>query len=633
MGYNPSCAHLSYDITSTLHLMKHYISPRWSFASCLVFSPLAVHAASQNWLDAGPSNLWSTSAANWDAGSSWANANDAVFSGAGETVEIEGAVTFRNLTFRTGGYTIIDANNNGTLSLSAAGTISTATGTTTFSENIGGSFGLTKTGAGTLVLSGTNTYSGSTTVSDGKLTLNFGLISSNVLNSSTSLVLGGGALELSSSPLLGLNSQTFASTSLTAGTASQVIMTQNGLGTLGLTLGAITRGAQSTVDFSGSGVTSSPAAGLSAAMVRSSEGQAYATVNGGADWAGKGALSSSIVAFGSVGSYANSTAGGFTGNSNIDIASGIDTTVSSNTSVTTLRFNVNQARTVTVNSGINLTLTGGILVTNNSNNSGGTTFTGGNLRAGSTAMELVVHHYGSGGLTIGSAIVDSTGGASSLTLAGTGVTKLTGSNTFTGATSVQGGTLEVTSSATFNSVTTVNEGATLAGDGTYGSQVTVAGVLTPGSTAGDSTGTVSFSNGLSLAASGSMNWQLNANSETAGGSISDQAQVNGGAFALANGAVLNVAFGGTVDFSQAFWDSSREWLMVDLNGATDSTSGRTFTLGSLTGGSGDYTSEGNFAAINRSGEQVLTWTPNVVPEPSAALLIASTGLVLLRRRR
>ena len=613
--------------------MKNRISPRWSFASCIVFSPLAVHAASQNWLDAGPSNLWSTSAANWDAGSSWSNANDAVFSGAGETVEIDGAITFRNLTFQNGGYTIADANNNGTLSLSAAGTIATVTGATTISENIGGSFGLTKTGAGTLVLSGTNTYSGSTTISDGKLTLNFGLISSNVLNSSSSLVLGGGALELSSSPLLGLNSQTFASTSLSAGTASQVIMTQNGLGTLGLTLGTITRGAQSTVDFSGTGVSSSPASGLSAAMVRSSDGQAYATVNGGADWAGKGALSTAIVAFGSVGSYTNSTAGGFTGNSNIDIASGINTTVSSNTSVTTLRFNINQARTVTINSGINLTVTGGILVTNNSNAAGGSTFTGGNLRAGSTAMELVVHNYGSDGLTIGSAIVDSTGGASSLTLAGAGVTKLTGANTFTGPTSVQGGTLEVTSSATFGSVTTVNDGAALAGDGTYGSQVTVAGVLTPGSTAGGSTGTITFSNGLSLAASGSMNWQLNANSEAAGGAISDQALVNGGAFALANGAVLNVAFGGTVDFSQGFWDSSREWLVVDLNGATDSTSGRTFTLGTLAGGSGTFISEGTFAMANRSGEQVLTWTPNVVPEPSAALLVASGGLILLRRRR
>jgi len=613
--------------------MKNHISPRLSFASCILLSSLTAHAASQIWLDAGPSNLWGTGAANWDAGSSWTNANDAVFSGAGETVDVDGAVTFRNLTFQTGGYTIADANNNGTLSLSTAGIISTATGTTTISENIGGSFGLTKAGAGTLVLSGTNTYNGSTTVSAGKLTLSFGLISSNVLNSSTSLVLGGGALELSSSPVLGLNTQTFASTSLSAGTASRVIMTQNGLGTLGLTLGAITRGAQSTVDFSGSGVSSSPAAGASATMVRASDGQAYATVNGGADWAGKGVLSSAIVAFGSVGSYTNSTAGGFTSNSNTDIASGVNTTVAATTSVTTLRFNVNQARTVTINSGVNLTVTGGILVTNNSNASGGSTFTGGSLRAGSTAMELVIHNYGSGGLTIGSAIVDSLGGASSLTLAGTGVTKLTGANTFTGPTSVLGGTLEVASGATFGSAVSVNDGAALAGDGTYGAQVTVAGTLTPGNAAGGSTGTVSFSNGLSLTAGGSMSWQLNANSETMGGSVSDQAQVNGGAFALANGVLLNVAFGGTVDFTQAFWDSSREWLVVDLNGATDSTSGRTFTLGTLTGGTGTYASEGGFAAVNRSGEQVLTWTPNVVPEPSAVLLIASGGLMLLRRRR
>jgi fibronectin-binding autotransporter adhesin len=612
--------------------MINRISPRWSLVICVV-SPLTVHAASQNWLDAGPSNLWNTSALNWDAGAAWTNTNDAVFSGAGETIDLDSTVTFRNLTFQTGGYTIADANNNGTLAFSSAATISTATGTTTISENLGGSFGLTKRGEGTLVLSGTNTYSGSTTIAEGKLTLSFGLISSNVINSSTSLVLGGGTLELSSSPVLGLNSQTFSSTSLTAGTASRVIMTQNGLGTLGLTLGAITRGAQSTVDFTGSGVSSSPAAGLSAAMLRSGDGQAYGTVNGGADWAAKGVLSSAIVGFGSVGSYTNNTAGGFTGNSNIDIASGIDTTVSSNTSVTTLRFNVNQARTVTINSGTNLTVTGGILVTNNSSASGGSTFTGGNLRSGSTAMELVIHNYGNSGLTIGSAIVDSTGGASSLTLAGTGVTKLTGANTFTGPTLVLGGTLEVASSAAFGSVTTVNKGAVLAGDGTYGAQVTVAGTLAAGTAAGSSTGTVSFSNGLSLTAGGSMSWQLNANSVTAGGGVSDLAQVNGGTFALANEVLLNIAFGGTVDFGQAFWDSSREWSVVDLNGATDATSGRTFTLGNLTGGTGNYANEGSFAMANRSGEQVLTWTPNVVPEPSIGLLFASSGLVWLRRRR
>ena len=97
--------------------------------------------------------------------------------------------------------------------------------------------------------------------------------------------------------------------------------------------------------------------------------------------------------------------------------------------------------------------------------------------------------------------------------------------------------------------------------------------------------------------------------------------------------LLNVAFGGTVDFSQVFWDSSREWRVVDLNGATDSTSGRALTLGTLTGGAGSYATEGSFATVNRSGEQVLTWTPNVVPEPSAMLLVASGGLMLLRRRR
>ncbi|HEY8991456.1 MAG TPA: autotransporter-associated beta strand repeat-containing protein, partial [Luteolibacter sp.] len=565
------------------------------------------------------------------AGSVWTNGNDAVFGGAGETIEVDSTVTFRNLTFQTGGYTIADATNNGTLTLTANGTISTAAGTTTISEVIGGSFGLTKTGDGTLLLTGANTYSGTTTLSAGKLTLGYSLISSNVVSSSSNLALAGGKLELSSAAILGLNSQTFNATSLATGTGSQVIMTQNGLGTLSLTLGAITRNSQSAIDFNNPGGTISTSTGSAGSMLRASNGQAYATVNGGADWAAKGTLlnSGNIVTFSSVGSYTANTAGGFSNNANIDIASGVNTTVSADTSVTTLRFNVNQARTVTIGGGNNLTVTGGILVTNQSNASGGTTFTGGSLRAGSTSAELVIHNYGGTGLNIGSAIVDGTGGASSLTLAGTGVTTLTGANTFTGPTAVLGGTLAVNSGAQFGSVTTVNNGAILAGDGTFGGAVSVAGTLSPGATAGTSAGTVTFQNGLALTATGHVSWQLNANS-TSGG---DMVSVTGGSFTAASGAIVDLGFGGLVNFGDSFWNSARQWTVVDLNGATDGLSGGAMALGTITGGTGSYASKGSFSLLNQSGDQMLAWTPLAVPEPSAALLGGFGVLALLRRRR
>ena len=612
--------------------MKTRPSPLFRATLWFLAAPALAPAATQTWWDAGPSNSWTTSAANWDAGSVWTNGNDAVFGGAGETIEVDSTVTFRNLTFQTGGYTIADATNNGTLTLTANGTIQTAAGTTTISEVIGGSFGLTKTGDGTLLLTASNGYTGATTVSAGKLTLGFSLVSSNVVNSSSNLALASGKLELSSAAVLGLNSQTFNATTLTAGTGSQVIMTQNGLGTLSLTLGAITRNSQSAIDFNNPGGTISTSTGSAGSMLRASNGQAYATVNGGADWAAKGTLlnSGNIVAFSSVGSYTANTAGGFSNNANIDIASGIDTTMSADTSVTSLRFNVNQARTVTLGSGKNLTVTGGILVTNQSNASGGTTFTGGNLRAGSTANELVIHNYGGTGLNIGSAIVDSTGGASSLTLAGTGVTTLTGANTFTGPTAVLGGTLAVNSGAQFGSATTVNNGATLAGDGTFGGAVSVAGILSPGATAGTSAGTVTFQNGLALTATGHVSWQLNANS-TSGG---DMVSITGGSFTAASGAIVDLGFGGSVNFGDSFWNSARQWTVVDLGGtATDGLSGGALALGTITGGTGSYTSEGSFSLLNQSGDQVLAWTPIAVPEPSTVLLGGFGVLALLHRRR
>jgi autotransporter-associated beta strand protein len=61
---------------------------------------------------------------------------------------------------------------------------------TTFSGTISGTGGLTKIGAGTFVLTGTNTYSGATAVNGGRLTVN-GAIPNSTLTVDGGATLGG----------------------------------------------------------------------------------------------------------------------------------------------------------------------------------------------------------------------------------------------------------------------------------------------------------------------------------------------------------------------------------------------------------------------------------------------------------
>ena len=140
----------------------------------------AAGAEDQVWNDGGADNVWSTNAANWDAGAMWTNGNSAVFAGAGgtllgETIDIAATVTVANVTFLTNNYVIADTNADGSLSFVGGPSViavSHASDTAVIGAAIRGG-GFTKTGPGTLQLKGTNTYTGVTTVSAGTLKLNF----------------------------------------------------------------------------------------------------------------------------------------------------------------------------------------------------------------------------------------------------------------------------------------------------------------------------------------------------------------------------------------------------------------------------------------------------------------------------
>ena len=123
----------------------------------------------------GGSGTWDSSSSCWRVGSetgtltSWQAGSDAVFPGTAGTVSMGSGVSVNapSITFQTSGYTI----QSNTLSVPTGGTtsIDVQTGTATISSVITGSGALEKAGSGMLKISGTNTYTGDTTISAGTL--------------------------------------------------------------------------------------------------------------------------------------------------------------------------------------------------------------------------------------------------------------------------------------------------------------------------------------------------------------------------------------------------------------------------------------------------------------------------------
>jgi len=168
---------------------------------------------------------WTDGNGPWWNGSSngtWSSGLNAQFGTAGTAsstaynVALGSPVTVGTLLFANANYTIAGANAltinkgivaavsatiNTPVSLGGNNTWQTASGATlTVGGNITGNFGLTKQGPGTLSLSGSNSYLGTTTVGDGTLQLN----SAGALPTATNVIISGGALDLhGQSPTIG----------------------------------------------------------------------------------------------------------------------------------------------------------------------------------------------------------------------------------------------------------------------------------------------------------------------------------------------------------------------------------------------------------------------------------------------
>ena len=127
----------------------------------------------------GGEGTWNSNSNNWSmssstvAGAPWDGNYTATFRDNPATVSVANITASRGLVFETSDYTLASGTITLDAASAAANTITTDDGVTaTIGSVLAGSNGLSKAGNGTLVLTGTNTYSGGTTLREGTLVVN-----------------------------------------------------------------------------------------------------------------------------------------------------------------------------------------------------------------------------------------------------------------------------------------------------------------------------------------------------------------------------------------------------------------------------------------------------------------------------
>jgi autotransporter-associated beta strand protein len=212
-------------------------------------------------------------------------------------------------------------------------------------------------------------------------------------------------------------------------------------------------------------------------------------------------------------------------------------------------------------------------------------------------------------------------GSGTLTKTGAGSLTLSGTNTYAGATAVNVGTLIVNGSLADTALAIAN-GATLGGSGTIGGPTTFnsGSHLAPG----NSPGTLTFTNGLTLTQGAILDFQL--------GTTSDLIRVSGGTLTgpgVVGGVTINLSdaggFGSVAE--------GTPFTVINFSGASTASFATTyFTLGTVIPGTNaaDY-------VFGLSGSTLtLTYGVSAIPEPStyAALFGAlALGLAAWRRRK
>ncbi|WP_181175673.1 autotransporter-associated beta strand repeat-containing protein [Mesorhizobium sp. B2-3-4] len=360
----------------------------------------------------------------------------------GGTLDLNGFDTTATSFSGTGGSVTLngaDLTVNSAASTSYAGVIA---------DGVTGGGGLIKRGTSTLTLTGANTYSGDTTVNGGTLALNFaapGAPASNIISGASGLNMAGGVVTLTGAAGVA-NSQTFDGLNVSAGN-NQIVTTAGAGGSMTLNLGAITHTGgllDFTLPTSGTITTTNGDGALSWATVNGTD---YAQVSSGL-----------ITAFTAYANKDNASTW-LTGDVVSDAGGAPNTpftnTVSGNVQLGGLKYTAAANSIVTVGAGNTLGVDGTIIISASVNNAS-QTITGGSITgaAGGGTLGVLDNSTGTGTFTIQSAIVDN-GGATSFAKGGAGKVALTGANSYTGGTTISGGTLAIDNVANGGSASSI----------------------------------------------------------------------------------------------------------------------------------------------------------------------------------
>lgn len=534
----------------------------------------------------------------------------------------------------------------GELSLGSAVRNLAINANTSFTSVSGTTGGITKTGAGTLTLSGESSTSGTITISHS--------------STSTNGVVVGDASALGTGAVMVNGNQQFnASLSVNAGlTVSNALTLKRGQGgsnraVLSLGAGSTWSGSITVDNTSTSGLATIVSEGATTAAASIVSGDiGYSTLGtgitlvlrGGARYGkvdGSVSLSTGTVQILDNSQWEFSNASNTWGTLDISNASGIVTTGAANTLSSTGAVSSTAGGTLRLNNQVGTTAYSQMIAG-----------LSGNVKVGLAT--------GSATLTVNTTANQSSSGAISnavsLVKSGSATQTLTGVNTYTGTTTIKAGTLKLEGAGSIDnsaSITvgdagssgamldvtartgdfTVGAAQTLGGIGTLnaaGKKVIVDGSISPGNSAGVlSVSTTNAADGLAFGSTAALNLEMTKGVPPGAGSNYDQLGLTGG-LTIASGAVLNLTALGS-----GSWTPDDIFFLIANDGADAITGafdgfaeGAVITFDSqqfkatyqADSGSNSFTGGNDFAL-------------QVVPEPSAILLGALGSLALLRRRR